>query len=120
MKSDSQQKKYKYDNPNKKFKIDSEIESKLEELVYYERPRKRFSAEIPYEVYRQLKEKAKEMELPMSKLIVIAFSDVVVKYSGNSKKKKKGKTLVDVFRDEDSKNGVIEEDNHLQFVLPNI
>ena len=102
-------KKYKYDDPNKKFKIDPEIEHRLEDLVYYERPRKRFSAEIPYEIYKQLKEKAKEMEIPMSKLIVIALSDVIEKYGGlNSNGKSKGKTLAEIFKEEDE----------LQYKLP--
>lgn len=109
MPKQQKKKRYKYDDPNKKFKIDPEIESQLEELVYYERPRKRFSAEIPYDVYKQLKEKAKEMELPMSKLIVIAFSDVVIKYGGiGNVGKGKGKPLAEVFKEEDE----------LQYKLP--
>lgn len=45
----------------------------------YEQPRKKFSADIPHELYLSLKDRARDMKIPMTKLITEAFRDILIK-----------------------------------------
>ena len=95
----------------KKFIKDYEIELALK--MYYEKPRKKISADIPYDIYVRLKNKSKDMSIPMSKLIIMAFIDIIKKYNIVDKQ---GQCLSEVlFIDDDMV--MIDNGSHYQLLL---
>lgn len=88
----------------------------MSRVKQYEKPRKKISVDIPYDLYYNLKNKAKEINKSMTGLINESFHDIINKYGGMNISEDKRRELVHVlFGNEELK--AEDNDNHLQFLL---
>ncbi len=88
-------------------------------MKHYEKPRKKMSFDITYDVYYNLRKKAKELNMPMTKVIQEALEDVIEKYGGVNITADDKKSLVDVlFNGENIK--AEDNEDHLQFIFKGI
>lgn len=85
-------------------------------IKQYEKPRKKISVDIPYDLYYNLKNKAREIKKSMSGLINESFNDVIKKYGGVNLSDKDKKELIHVLF-ENEKMTAENNDTYLQFLL---
>jgi hypothetical protein len=80
--------------------------------TYYEQPRKKISADIPYQLYTSLKDRSRDMKISMVKLITEAFEDVLKK-TDKDYDPLEGLALSEVFKNDDC--GDNENEDQLDF-----
>jgi uncharacterized protein YaaW (UPF0174 family) len=88
----------------------------MSRVKQYEKPRKKISVDIPYDLYYNLKSKAREIKKSMTSLINESFCDVILKYGGANLSDNEKRELVHVLFEGEEK--VAENnDTYLQFLL---